>query len=391
MEPAKASLRDDGTLLLNGTPTFPIGIRIEGEGHEHAAIAEAGFNVLLTSGEVGPPFYESAGRHGLHVIAGHYAWATFNAMKREDVNLHASALTQAFQVRNVGGRTPLEALETAGAQPCVFAWNTCEEPHARSVEVLAVLNELIKSHKPHHLVVGLSDDGPSSHIFQNAADVVMVDCYPYRGAASLPSMQIVDRVTQVRARSGKPVWFMPQLYPPSFFSKDPADDLTLGILREACYLGLAAGAKGIVMYSYYALGPLEEDPGRARWDVVRAVVRELRGLIPILLDGRTRKLSLHWLDESGASTAAPPFRLLDHYGRLYLVVANPSGQPLRAPVTTGFIRQRGFAFDARVYAGGDGLGVESGVTDGQEHPVLTLQPRACGVFELTRRPLLPPP
>ena len=391
MEAARASLRGDGTLVLNGDPIFPIGIRIEGEGREHARIAEAGFNTLLTSGDVGPAFFDAAARQGLHVIAGHYAWATFRGVKRDQVDLYASSLKQAFRLRNMSGQTPLEALAAAGRYPCIFAWNTCEEPHARIVEPLAVLYEIIKSHSPHHLVIGLSDDASSSHIFQNAADVVMVDCYPYRGRLSQPAMLIFDRVREVGERTGgKPVWFMPQLYPPSYFSKDPADDLTLGIMREACYLGLVAGAKGIVMYSYYALGPLDTDAGRRRWDVVRQVVGELRELAAVLCDGRPGRLPLSWLSSSGTSVPAPPLRVLEHYGSLYLLAANPSNQPLRAPLTAGLIRQRGYAFDARVLAGNDGLTVNSATTDGNEHPELGVAPHGCGVFRLQRRAMAPP-
>lgn len=387
---ARASIRGDGTLLLNDTPTFPIGIRIEGEGREHPRIAAAGFNVLLTSGEVGPAFYDAATANGLHVIAGHYLWATFNAARRDEVDLYASALKEAFRVPNVAGRTFMEALEATRPHPCVFAWNTCEEPHARVVEPLSTLYELIKSHRPHHLVVGLSDDGPSSHIFQNAADVVMVDCYPYRGRLSLPAMLIHQRVSAVRRRTGgKPVWFMPQLYPPAFFSKDPADDLSVGMLREACHLGLAAGARGIVMYSYYALGDLETDAGARRWDMVRAVVADLRRLAPLICDGRPRDLPLLWRGADGSDVPAPPTRVVEHYGAVYVLVANPTGGVVRSDVTAGLIRQHGYAFDATVFSGADGLEVATGTTDERTHPVLVVAAHGCGAFKLSRRPMWP--
>ena len=391
MQPVRASIRSDGTLLLDGRPVFPVGIRIEGEGEEHARIAEAGFNVLLTSGAVGSAFYESAARQGLRVIAGHYVWATFRGADREQIDLHDSALRQAYKVRNMAGRTLLEALADVGESPALFAWNTCEEPHARMIEPLEVVYELIKSHKPHHLVVGLIDDSGWAQIFQKSADVVIVDCYPYRGRLSQPAMLIYERVREARERSGnKPIWFMPQLYPPSYFSKDSADDLTPQILREACFLGLTAGAKGIVMYSYYALGDLAKPDGARRWRAVRTVTAELRKLEAIVCDGRPlRSLPLNWRTDSRTSVPAIPAQVLELYGRVYVIVANPTDASLSAGLQAGFVRLNPCAFDASVFVGGDGLTVGTASSEGREYPMLTVRPHGAGVFELRRRPMAP--
>ena len=133
----KASIRADGTLLIDGKSMFPIGIRIEGTGKEHKQIADMGFNLLLGSGAVTPSYYQQAQKNGLLVIAGHYIWATFKGAKGRGIDLYAAdkdAIAKTFTYRNQSGQTPLQALATVDHHPCVFAWNTCEEPLAKFVE-----------------------------------------------------------------------------------------------------------------------------------------------------------------------------------------------------------------------------------------------------------------
>ncbi len=398
---ARASIRADGTLLINGRPVFPIGIRIEGEGKEHAQIAQAGFNMLLTSGKVEAPFYKAAARNKLWVIAGHYVWATFATIRSGNsrkVDLYAedmACLQKAFGYWNQSRRKPLEALAAFDRYPCVFAWNTCEEPPAKFIEPLEQMYEIFKSNSPHHLVVALSCDPGWAHIFRHAADVLIVDCYPYRGPRSQPAIYTYQWVRRARRASGKPVWLMPQLYQPFYWSRRDGDELTVQQMREQNYLGLIAGAKGVIMYHYYSLwqwcehgrlhkGGCAPKLFQQRWDRVKRVVAELRKLGPIICDGRPAALPIQWFDEQNRPLGPQLTRLLDYYGDRYLLVCNLSARPIHAEIrgTNRLVRH---PYRVSVFLGAQDLRVERG----EDSLVVTVGPRGAGVFLLERKPLKP--
>jgi len=412
LEAAEASIRGDGVLLVDGRAVFPIGIRIEGDGQEHQMLAETGFNVLLGSGAVKPSYYEQASKHGLLVIAGHYIWATFASFRHgnpREIDLYAeddAALQKAFTYTNQSRQRPLQALAAVDHHPCVFAWNTCEEPTGKFLEPLEYMYEIFKSNSPKHLVIPLSCDPDWFHIFRNSGDALMVDVYPYRGPEkSQPAVYTYDRVRHARrVLDGKPVWLMPQLYHPSYWSRNGADELTLPQMRQANYLGLIAGAQGVVMYSYSSyrtwwkdgkrIRDLRQDPLPApiwqrRWERIRRMVEELKALAPLICDGRPTDLPLSWRPVgAGASGAAMVLtRVLDHYGSLYLLAANLAEAPVETRLRSPSRVNRD-AFEASVFLGGSDLSVTPG--DGPKRlPRLTLAARGCGVFRLDRRALQP--
>lgn len=394
-------LREDGTLLINGKPVFPVGIRIEGEGKEHARLAGIGFNMLLGSGAVATPdFYREAARNKLWVIAGHYDWASFTTLSRGNkhgVDLYAGdvvGLRKAFGYVNQAGQSPLEALEAVDSFPSVFAWNTCEEPLPKFVEPLNAMYEVFKANSPDHLVITLLTHPDGFSALKHAGDLAMVDVYPYRGKASLPPILSYEYVKRAIRETGKPVWLMPQLYHPSYFSGVPGEDLTLRQMRQAAYLGLIAGAKGIVLYSYYAyemrLGKDERplEPLLAeRWERLRALVSELTKLGPVICDGRPVEMPVQWAGSDGTALGLAPTRALEYYGKTYLMVANVSGQTV-----TGSLRNPSRVnpngYELSVFAGARDVGVTQ-APGPDERATVTLAPNGQGVVLLTRRALLP--
>lgn len=401
-----AAIRADGTLLINGRPIFPIGLRIEGEGKEHKLIADAGFNMLLGSGKVEAPYYEAATRNKLWVIAGHYVWATFATIRSgnsREVDLYAEedkGLQKTFGYWNQSRRKPLKALADFDHYPCVFAWNTCEEPPAKFVEPLEQMYEIFKSNSPHHLVAALSCDIDWAYVFRKAGDLLILDCYPYRGHRSQPAIYTYQRVRRAREALGnRPVWLMPQLYQPFYWSRRDDEELTVQQMREQCYLGLIAGAKGIVMYHYYALwqwckdGHLHKtdaDPAlfEARWERVRKVVAELRKLGPLICDGRPVELPLQWFGPGGQALGPQLTRTLDYYGDLYLLVVNLADHAIsaRAQWTNPANRD---AHTVAAWLGDDDLRVDNAKP--AKSPTLSVKAKGSGVFLLKRRPLQPKP
>lgn len=397
---ARASIRADGTLMINGKSVLPIGIRIEGEGEEFAKLADVGFNTLLGSGAVGHEYYEAAARYGLWVIGGHYDWAHFESLSRGNehgVDFYAgdiAGLTKAFGYGNQSGQTPLEVIDTFDHYPTVFAWNTCEEPTAKYVEPLEQMYAIFKANSPDHLVVTLLTHPDWYHTFKNAGDVTIVDVYPYRGAGSLPAILSYQYVRRAIEETGKPVWLMPQLYHGFYFSKNPADELTLQQIRQASYLGLIGGAKGVIFYSYYAYEAIASGDTRdksavlqERWTNLKVAVTELRHLSPLVCDGRPVELHIPWKTQDGVDAGLNPVRTFEYYGDYYVMVANVTSRPINGTIET-LERADPNGFELSIFAGGSDLQVAQ--AQGPDNPaVVTVQPNGAGVVKLERRPLRP--
>ena len=305
--------------------------------------------------------------------------------------------------RDQSWRMPLDTLAAFDALPGVIGWRTNEEPEGKLVEALEYAYEVFKSHSPRHLVVTLSCDPRWFYAFRNTADVLVVDNYPFRGSHQVKRslLETYQGVRQgVEAMAGKAVWVMPQLYPPSYWSLDPSEELSVGDMRLQDYAALIGGAKGVVMYSYSMFGrvrerdaegnarlrPADEAVRQRRWAAVRAVVGELNKLGPIICDGRpSGDAEIRWL-EPGAQGPGPQLtRELDYYGTKYLLVANLLDMPIQGKAY-GINGGNRRAYDATVFAGEADLSVSA---DSPGEPTITVGPRGAGVFVLERRPVAP--
>jgi len=403
--PTRAMIRADGTLLVDDRPVFPIGIHSETL-ESIPDIADAGFNLISGSGEWGAEHYAAAHERGLMILGGHYVWATFASFRTGGgIKLKPSESAGMQNVlanaRDQGRRRPLETLAAFDHLPGVIGWRINEEPEGKLVEYMEYGYEVFKSHSPAHIVATLSCDQRWFHAFRNTADVLIYNNFPYRGLHKSAG-SVLDTYTGVRraveVMGGKPVWVMPQLYPPSYWSLDPVDELTLTDMRLQNYAALIGGAKGVVMYDHVMftrvrdrdekgsarLRPAEEDVMQKRWAAVKAVVAELKQLGPIICDARpTEEVVIRWLQPGVNGPGPQMVRELDLYGTKYLLVMNLLDVPIGGKVY-GLNAGNPTAYSARVWLGENGLSVAEAKPGALQ---ITLGPRAAGVFILSRRPL----
>lgn len=407
-----AGLRGDGTLVVNGKGVFPVGVRSE-KLDSIGPIAKAGFNLILGSGEWGEEHYRSAEEQGLLILAGHHVWLTFrgagkgiNLAAREEALLK-SVLRHAKDQR---GRTIHEALAAFDDRPGVIGWCISDEPEAKLHEVAEAGYEIFKSNSPSHLVAQISPDPHWFAMFRTSADVLIVDHYPFRGRGSKRDRRNVldthERIKRAVAdMGGKPVWLMPQLYPPSYWSCLPGEELTLRDLRLASYAGLIAGAKGIVMYHWDVLPfawTRDEKGSRTRIEVSRAVydrrvadvaaaVRELKTLGPIVAEGRpATDISIRWVAPGVNGPGPQMSRVWDHAGRRYLATINLLDVPIEGQVFAINANVNYRAYTAEVFLGKSDVAVTPDERPGEF--TFRVAPRGSGVLVLTRRPIsaLPP-
>jgi len=387
----RATFRADGTLLVNDRPVFPIGICMQGYRGEHLKRArQAGFNMVLSQGDFPMQFYDEARREGFYVLGAHYLWATF-AGAASNMDLTAKereGLQLALQYRD-HGRTPLENLEKFDNRPEFIGWYIAEEPPAKYVEPLEFMYEIFKSNSPDHIVCLLSADAVWYHVFSNATDVLMIDQYPFRGPRSQPLVNAYTWTRKaVEAMNGKPVWFLMQIFNWAGYDPNVDEELTLAQMRQQMYLALIGGAKGIWMWNYALLMTGRQGKGskasaelfEERWAKVKTLSQDLTTLSPVLCDGRpTAALRLEWKRPD-----AVYYRALEHYGKVYLLVANIGDSPAQAGAM-GTNYGNFNAYDVSVLIGRNELSSEQNAPDAP--PTITIAPHSAGVFLLERRPV----
>lgn len=404
--PTRATIRDDGTLLIDDRPVFPIGMfsaTLRGENCAH--IAELGFNAVANGGDSEDAFFEAAHEAGLYILAPHYNWATFSGRSSEmDFDKHEKAgLDLAFRYGDQIGRTPLANLAAWDERPGVFGWYLAEEPKAAFSEALEFMYELFKSHSPAHVMTLVSAEKVWYHHFARCVDVLMIDVFPYRPGERVQPEILTLEMTQhaVAALGTKPVWLLAQ-GGCMWKNWDDFPPLTEANFRNQACLALIGGAKGYWIYSYPAVGhfgKLDTEAEARQWQRIATVVAELKKLGPVICDGRVDDdVRLAWKNPGGRGGPVPT-RVLDHYGRKYLLIANLNTEPVTAQILGTNYGLPG-AYDVAVFTGSDGLEVPGSQTGDAaqtvnrakegEFPTIVVAPGASGAFVITRRPAQPP-
>ena len=403
----RASIRGDGTLLVNGKPVFPIGVRTE-KLEDLEQIAGCGFNFVLGSGEWGPAHYAEAERHGLLVMGGHYVWAAFRGTQ-PGINLasRGDAVVRNLlgNARDQGKRTLSAALTAFDHLPGVVGWKIGDEPEAKLTEIVEAGYEIIKSFNPQHIVAPVICDRQWFPNFQNASDVIIVDNYPLRGSFKKKYLMSINETharvrLAVKAMEGKAVWYMPPMYPGSYWSFVPEEGMTLRDQRLPVYAGLIAGAKGIIFYHWGLLDATfikGEDGKRKKIIVDDAVIKErgaimtslaeeLQVLAPIICDGRPNDdPDIRWV-APGLNGPGPQLsRVIEYDGKHYILVMNLLDVPLEGVVFGPNPAHNFRAYDADIFIGEADLSVTAAKA-GEPH--IRIAPRGAGVFVLKRRSII---
>jgi hypothetical protein len=292
--PMTSTLRQDGTLLVNGKPVLPYGFYIS-TGHTGDMRLRCVEQVHAIGGTVvhieGPwhediRFLDKAAELGIWVVAGH----TENEAKLDRVKKYKD-------------------------HPAIIAWTLYDDANTLSnVAHLTKMNRLVKEIVPHRLTyiplgtqsqtVLMPDDG-----FFRCTDLIGWEMYPVaRPNAADPGLKATETqmalVSRAAARAKRPYRVLPQTFAwPGSRVPTPAE------YRNLCYVGLINGAKGVMPWSIYYKGDSPEvrakkkAEGKPAWDEwylpdskelwseCGAVARELKELAPLLLDGKWAKVT----------------------------------------------------------------------------------------------------
>ena len=302
VEPMKATLRDDGTLLVDGKPVMPYGFYIS-TGHTGdirlkcvEQIHEIGGTVVHIEGpwDEDIRFLDKAAEFGLWVVAGH----TESVAK-------------------------LERVMKFKDHPAIIAWTLYDDANTLSDAAhLGKMNKLVKEIVPHRLTfipLGTQNRDvlmPTADFF-NCSDFVGWEIYPVASPkAADPTLRATETqmalVQSLATKAKRPYWVLPQSFIwPGGRAPTPVE------YRNQCYVGLVNGAKGIMPWSIYhrvdsaavqAKKKAEGKPAweewylpdsKALWAECGALASEVSTLAPLLLDGQRTKLT-----DGGDITAA---------------------------------------------------------------------------------------
>lgn len=330
------TLRDDGVVLIDGEPFFPIGLyAVWKKGlndnsfdRAFADMRAAGFNLAHTyssrRGEDFGEFYAAAARHDIKLYVASDAGA--NSMSVENFIFDV--------VREE-------------SQPALLAWYLADDTagHVGAGE-LAALSKAIREIDPAHITVQADAVGtpPQSRYidYVNSTDGFLPELYPIRGGGAdevpriITNMETVREDIAARADGPRTIWPIIQYFEGWGWPRFP----TRAELWAMSYLSIIHGGHGITWYTYGGWG---DNHGVTHTPETWANICELAGEFSYLAD---------WLVErTGPQPAAPEvitgpatdaaghssvsILLKEHDGRRCLLAANSSASEVTARMAIG--------------------------------------------------------
>ena len=331
------SVRDDGVILVDGQPLFPIGLysvwKREHNGNDFnrcfTELREAGFNTIHTYHAQRDAdlkeFYAAAERHGLRVIIAPRGGAN--------------------------SRDPLSAVRTVieeCRQPALLAWYLADDTASHiSADELRRVHRAIRDVDPFHVTVqadAVFAGGPRPSRYTDyvdSTDAFLPELYPIRSDQDCEVAHVTRDMKLIGddlRRSGRnaPIWAIIQDFEGWGWQRYPTEAET----RVMTYLAIIHGAKGMTYYTYGGTGKnhgVTHDP--QVWAALQRISRQLADLHDVLVQrDPPQKQQIQILrgpQTDGLGYPAVSTRLKEHHGRRYLLAANSSRTAVRARVNAG--------------------------------------------------------
>ncbi|MBT3376018.1 MAG: hypothetical protein HN742_17380 [Lentisphaerae bacterium] len=300
------ALTETGTILVNGKPFFPVGIYHCSPAH-YPMLAKAGFNAVQGRG---PQSLEAFGK-ALDAAAA--------AGLKMDVPLYAKGKVAENLPASIAG------IKRYANHPAVMCWKIIDEPEGRpeiADEVPDVYAQL-RNADPNHPIELTLCSPPTFGFWADFCDIMQVDPYPI---PRNPLTMVSDWVSG--AVAGLKPWQNLTAVLQSGWTQHPFNQPTPEQARCMVYLSLIHGAKGIFWYSFRDPGwALEKTPLWKHFPRINAETLALSEAVMLGTSG------------AAVSVASPDdtvhWRAWEHKGRTWLLLANPSEEPVTAVVTPG--------------------------------------------------------
>ena len=294
----KVSIDAQGFTLVEGQRFLPLGLYLGSVNpDELAQIAAAGYNTIM-------PYNSARGddaRNRQWLDWAHEAGLrTIYSVKDHYYQLHSAP--PGLTSEEVADAAALAQVAAVRDHPAVLAWYLNDELPLTVHDQLLRRNELIKAADPDHPTWSVLYQVPVIDRYADTADVLGTDPYPIPRA--LPAMAGQWTAQTLAAKGGAgAIWQVPQVFDWAAYTEQGVRDPrppTLQEMRTMAYQCLAAGAKGLIFYSWFDLLKFP-DTFDARYADITQLAADIHAIEPWILADAPTGLSLAPPAEADAS------------------------------------------------------------------------------------------
>lgn len=298
------NLTDDGVILADGEPFFPIGLYHVGVG-DYEAVAQRGFNCVqgLATSDL-----EAFGR-------------SLDAARDLGIMVDVP-LYEGGRVRE-NLPVSLKKAERFADHPALLNWKIIDEPDLRPevMDEVPEAYESLRAADPDRPILLTIASLQQYAYWANFCDILQVDPYPL---PNQPLTLVSD--STARARETLAPWQNLTAVLQAGWIREPLNQPSFAQARVMLYLALVNGAKGIFWYSFRDPGwRLDETP---LWGRFADINRETAQLAqPIMLGSEPEGIAVE-ADGEGLQWMAR-----EHEGKTYVMLVNPGDTPLRVTIS----------------------------------------------------------
>ena len=306
--------------IADGKPFFPLGMYWSSIKKDRLeTYAKGPFNCLMPYGAPNKEKMDMAHNAGLKVI---YSvkdiysgtrWAPKGVKTLEDEVSYIKQKVEVFK-----------------NHPALLAWYINDELPLTMIDRLAARRDLMEELDPDHpaWVVLYQYNQVRSYI--PSFDIIGTDPYPIPKKPVGTALEWT-RVTRDESFNLRPMWQVSQVFDWGGYRKgkerEESRAPTLDEMRAMAWQCIAAGANGLVFYSYFDLYKMNErDPFEKRWKDVCSMASEIKRFIPVMLSVDPVK-NFSWV-----KPAQVQGRVWSYKGETYILAVNGGSEPAEARI-----------------------------------------------------------
>jgi hypothetical protein len=310
-------------LIVDGQPFFPLGMYWSGvKEPELETYAQGPFNCLMPYGSPNPQQMDACQARGLKVI---YSIKDFYSGTRW---APAHMKTEADEAAEIEKRVGVHRNHAA-----LLAWYINDELPLTMVDRLAARQRLMERLDPDHPTWVVLYQYNQVGAYLATFDVIGTDPYPIPGKPAGTALEWT-RVTRDQTYGTRPIWQVPQVFDWGAYRKGDEREKTraptLAEMRAMAWQCVAAGANGLVFYSFFDLFKMKDrDPFEKRWADVCAMAEEIKRHMPVLLSVEPAPVVSC---EGSPAVETRAWRVGDD---VYVLAVNGASEAVTATVTVG--------------------------------------------------------
>jgi hypothetical protein len=308
-------------LIVDGQPFFPLGMywsRVKEP--ELETYAKGPFNCLMPYGSPNTNQMDACQARGLKVI---YSIKDFYSGTRW---APSGMKTEADETAEIKRRMALHR-----THPALIAWYINDELSLELADRLAARQSLMEELDPDHPTWAVLYQYNQVRSYLATFDVIGTDPYPIPGKPAGTALEWT-RVTRDQSYNTRALWQVPQVFDWGAYRKGAEREKTrpptLDEMRSMAWQCVAAGANGLVFYSFFDLYKMvERDPFDKRWSEVCKMAGEIKRYIPVILSAE-RAPSV-----TCEGAAAVETRVWRRGKAVYLLAVNGGDEPVKTVVS----------------------------------------------------------